>query len=163
MKPWSATRRCTWRLGFGPTAPRRSWGCGEQTEGAKFWLRVMTELKNRGVEDVLIAVVDGLKGFPEAITAVFPEATVQTCIVHTIRTQLPDGLHGTVVTGLRRWTQWDDMTDLKATVAHDDALDDKLQDGLLVGKGCLVQARVDAIAERRQVHPHGFGSQPLLA
>ena len=45
----------------------------EQTEGAKFWLRVMNELKNRGVEDVLIAVVDGLKGFPEAITAVFPQ------------------------------------------------------------------------------------------
>ena len=57
----------------------------EQTEGAKFWLRVMSELKNRGVEDVLIAVVDGLKGFPEAITAVFPEATVQTCIVHLLR------------------------------------------------------------------------------
>src|SRR3954468_16444621 len=135
----------------------------EQTEGAKFWLRVMSELKNRGVEDVLIAVVDGLKGFPDAILAVFPDAMVQTCIVHTIRTQSPDGLHGTVVTGLRRWTQWDDMTDLKATVAHDDALDDKLQDGLLVGKGRRVQARVDAIAERRQVHPHGFGSQPLLA
>jgi putative transposase len=57
----------------------------EQNEGAKFWLRVMTELKNRGVEDVLVAVVDGLKGFPEAITAVFPEATVQTCIVHLLR------------------------------------------------------------------------------
>jgi putative transposase len=60
----------------------------EQTEGAKFWLRVMSELKNRGVEDVLIAVVDGLKGFPEAITAVFPQAQVQTCIVHLIRHSL---------------------------------------------------------------------------
>jgi putative transposase len=60
----------------------------EQNEGAKFWLRVMNELKNRGVEDVLIAVVDGLKGFPEAITAVFPEATVQTCIVHLLRQSL---------------------------------------------------------------------------
>src|SRR5436305_478973 len=60
----------------------------EQTEGAKFWLRVMTELKNRGVEDVLVAVVDGLKGFPEAILAVFPEATVQTCIVHLLRQSL---------------------------------------------------------------------------
>jgi len=57
----------------------------EQTEGAKFWLRVMNELKNRGVHDILIAVVDGLKGFPEAITAVFPETIVQTCIVHLIR------------------------------------------------------------------------------
>ena len=60
----------------------------EQTEGAKFWLRVMTELKSRGVEDVLLAVVDGLKGFPEAITAVFPQTTVQTCIVHLLRYSL---------------------------------------------------------------------------
>src|SRR5438552_11488811 len=60
----------------------------EQNEGAKFWLRVMNELKNRGVEDVLIAVVDGLKGFPEAITTVFPQATVQTCIVHLLRYSL---------------------------------------------------------------------------
>ncbi len=52
----------------------------EQNEGAKFWLRVMNELKNRGVEDILLAVVDGLKGFPEAITAVFPETIVQTCL-----------------------------------------------------------------------------------
>jgi putative transposase len=57
----------------------------EQTEGAKFWLRVMTEIRNRGTQDVLVAVVDGLKGFPEAISAVFPEALVQTCIVHLIR------------------------------------------------------------------------------
>jgi putative transposase len=57
----------------------------EQTEGAKFWLRVMNELKNRGLIDILIAVVDGLKGFPEAINAVFPDTTVQTCIVHLIR------------------------------------------------------------------------------
>jgi putative transposase len=60
----------------------------EQNEGAKFWLRVMTELRNRGVEDVLIAVVDGLKGFPEAILAVFPDAQVQTCIVHLLRHSL---------------------------------------------------------------------------
>ena len=54
-------------------------------EGAKFWLSVMNELRNRGVQDILIAVVDGLKGFPEAITAAFPDTTVQTCIVHLIR------------------------------------------------------------------------------
>jgi putative transposase len=57
----------------------------EQTEGAKFWLRVMNELRNRGVEDILIGVVDGLKGFPAAIEAVFPRTQVQTCIVHLIR------------------------------------------------------------------------------
>jgi putative transposase len=60
----------------------------ENTEGAKFWLRVMNELKTRGVGDILIAVVDGLKGFPEAINAVFPQAIVQTCIVHLIRHSL---------------------------------------------------------------------------
>jgi putative transposase len=60
----------------------------EQNEGAKFWLRVMNELRNRGVEDILLAVVDGLKGFPEAILAVFPDAQVQTCIVHLLRHSL---------------------------------------------------------------------------
>ncbi len=60
----------------------------EQTEGAKFWLRVMNELKDRGVEDILIAVVDGLKGFPEAIAAVFPRTQVQACVVHLIRNSL---------------------------------------------------------------------------
>ncbi len=60
----------------------------EQNEGAKFWLRVMNELKNRGVDDILLAVVDGLKGFPDAITAVFPETVVQTCIVHLLRNSL---------------------------------------------------------------------------
>jgi putative transposase len=60
----------------------------EQTEGAKFWMRVMSELRNRGVNDILIAVVDGLKGFPEAILSVFPEAQVQTCIVHLLRNSL---------------------------------------------------------------------------
>ena len=57
----------------------------EQTEGAKFWLRVMNELKTRGVDDVVFAVVDGLKGFPDAITAVFPRAIVQTCIVGSLK------------------------------------------------------------------------------
>jgi putative transposase len=60
----------------------------EQTEGAKFWLRVMTEIKNRGANDILIAIVDGLKGFPEAINAVFAETQIQTCIVHLIRNSL---------------------------------------------------------------------------
>lgn len=57
----------------------------EQNEGAKFWLRVMNELRNRGVEDILLAVIDGLKGFPDAITATFPDTVVQTCIVHLLR------------------------------------------------------------------------------
>jgi putative transposase len=60
----------------------------QQAEGAKFWLAVLNELKQRGVRDVLICCVDGLKGFPEAIEAVFPHAWVQTCIVHLIRQSL---------------------------------------------------------------------------
>jgi putative transposase len=59
-----------------------------QTEGAKFWLQVVTELRNRGVQDIFIACVDGLKGFPEAIEAVFPQAAVQLCIVHMVRHSL---------------------------------------------------------------------------
>jgi putative transposase len=60
----------------------------QDTEGAKFWMQVLSELKQRGVTDILIACVDGLKGFPEAIEAVFPQTTVQTCIVHLIRASL---------------------------------------------------------------------------
>jgi putative transposase len=59
-----------------------------QSEGAKFWLQVVTELKNRGVNDIFIACVDGLKGFPEAIETVFPKAAVQLCIVHLVRNSL---------------------------------------------------------------------------
>ena len=59
-----------------------------QTEGAKFWLQVVTELRNRGVQDIFIACVDGLKGFPDAIEAVFPKAVVQLCIVHMVRHSL---------------------------------------------------------------------------
>lgn len=60
----------------------------ENTEGAKFWMRVFNDLKTRGVDDILIGVADGLKGFPEALEAVFPATTLQTCIVHLIRNSL---------------------------------------------------------------------------
>ena len=59
-----------------------------ENEGAKFWLQIVTELKNRGVKDIFIACVDGLKGFPEAIEAVYPDAEVQVCIVHLVRNSL---------------------------------------------------------------------------
>jgi putative transposase len=84
----------------------------EQSEGAKFWLKVMNDLKTRGVQDILIAVVDGLKGFPEAIGAVFPETIVQTCIVHLIRSSMA-------------FVSWKDrkviMPDLKAVYRADTA------------------------------------------
>ena len=60
----------------------------EGTEGAKFWMKVFNDLKTRGVGDILIAVTDGLKGMPEALAAVFPATTLQTCIVHLIRNSL---------------------------------------------------------------------------
>lgn len=59
-----------------------------ENEGAKFWLSVLTDLKQRGVEDILIACIDGLKGFPEAIEAVFPKTKIQLCIIHQIRTSI---------------------------------------------------------------------------
>jgi len=60
----------------------------EQTEGAAFWLRVLTELRSRGVEDILIALIDGLAGFPEAITTMFPQTQVHHCVVHLVRGSL---------------------------------------------------------------------------
>ena len=60
----------------------------QETEGAKFWMQVLNDLKTRGVRDILIACVDGLTGFPEAIEAIFPHTTVQTCLVHLIRSSL---------------------------------------------------------------------------
>lgn len=91
----------------------------ETNEGAKFWLRVMNELKNRGVEDILIAVVDGLKGFPDAINAVFPATTVQTCIVHLMRNSLD-------------FASWKDRKELAASLkAIYAAIDDTAAEGAL--------------------------------
>ena len=59
-----------------------------QTKGAKFWLQVLTELRNRGGGDIIIACVDGLTGFPEAIETAFPQTQVQLCIVHQVRNSL---------------------------------------------------------------------------
>jgi putative transposase len=73
-------------MGINPDGDKEILGLWLQAnEGAKFWLKVITELKNRGVEDIFIACCDGLKGFPEAVEAVFPKTVVQTCIVHMIR------------------------------------------------------------------------------
>jgi transposase-like protein len=74
-----------------------------ENEGAKFWLSVLTELNNRGVKDILIACVDGLTGFPEAISAVFPRTTTQLCIVHMIRNSL-------------RYVSWKDRKQLAAAL-----------------------------------------------
>lgn len=91
----------------------------EQNEGAKFWLRVLNELKNRGVEDILIAVVDGLKGFPEAIAAAYPETIVQTCIVHLLRHSM-------------EFASWKDRKPVAAALKTIyDAIDDKAAEAAL--------------------------------
>jgi putative transposase len=82
-------RACYLAMGVGIDGSREVLGMWfQESEGAKFWMQVLSELKHRGVRDILIACVDGLKGFPEAIEAVFPQTTVQTCIVHLIRNSL---------------------------------------------------------------------------
>jgi putative transposase len=76
----------------------------QETEGAKFWMQILTELRERGVSDIPICCVDGLEGFPEAIEAIFPKATAQTCIVHPIRASLryvPRRDHDAVAKDLR--------------------------------------------------------------
>jgi putative transposase len=76
-------------LGIAPDGRKHVLGLWiDANEGARFWLRIANELRNRGVKDILIAVVDGLKGFPEAINAAFPQTLVQTCIVHLLRNAL---------------------------------------------------------------------------
>jgi putative transposase len=82
-------RACYLAMAIGMDGDRDVLGMWFQAnEGAKFWMQVLSDLKQRGVNDILIACVDGLKGFPEAIEAVFPATTVQTCIVHLIRHSL---------------------------------------------------------------------------
>jgi putative transposase len=91
MRDEGAVRNKAVYLAIGVTPDGRKDVLGiwiEQTEGAKFWMRVMSELRNRGVNDLLIAVVDGLKGFPDAISAVFPDTQIQTCIVHLLRNSM---------------------------------------------------------------------------
>lgn len=77
MWPWPSPPRAT-AISF------RLW-CGDGGEGAKYWLQVLTEPKNRGVEDILMLVCDGLKGLPDSVAAVWPATIVQTCIVHLMR------------------------------------------------------------------------------
>jgi putative transposase len=82
-------KACYLALAIGMDGERDVLGLWFQAnEGAKFWMQVLTDLKQRGVQDILICCVDGLKGFPEAIEAIFPATTVQTCIVHLIRHSL---------------------------------------------------------------------------
>src|SRR5437667_7877264 len=82
-------RACYLALGVTVEGERDVLGMGfQETEGAKFWMQVLSELEQRGVADILLCCVDGLKGFPEAIEAIYPQTVVQTCVVHLIRHSL---------------------------------------------------------------------------
>jgi hypothetical protein len=91
IREGGSVQRCACYLALGITLEGERDVLGlwfQETEGAKFWMQVLSELKQRGVRDILICCVDGLKGFPEAIEVIFPQTTVQTCVVHLIRHSL---------------------------------------------------------------------------
>jgi putative transposase len=131
-------------------------------ESRSSWKDFLLGLKERGLHGVEFVVADDHAGLKAALREVLPDAFVQRCYVHTIRTQSTIRLRE-ALTPRRGAAQGDDMADLQAAIADDDALDHELQDRLLVGQRRLVQAAADAGAERRQVRPRRFGSQPLLA
>lgn len=105
-----------------------------QTEGAKFWLSVMTELKNRGVQDILVTCVDGLKGFPEAIASVYPHTDIQLCIVHVVRNSL-------------RFVSWKDNK--AVTVGLKSIYQASIEDNALIGTGYILRAMEPSISENR--------------
>jgi putative transposase len=136
-------------------------------EGAKEdkagWSGFLAHLKQRGLAGVQLIVSDACLGLVESAAEHFPDARWQRCVVHTIRTQSMIRLVGLSVPARRRAAQRDDMADLQAAFVHDDALDDELQDGLLVGEARRIEAAADAIAEGGQVVEHRLGLDLLAA
>jgi len=133
---------------------------GGESEAA--WRSILDGLIAHGLRTPEFLITDGGAGLERALAALWPDVPAQRCTVHTIRTQSCDRWDRAAAVRWRK-TQWDDMTDLQATVADDDALDYQLQDRLLFDQGCCIQARVDAAAERCHVGSHHLGLQPLLA
>ena len=131
------------------------------SEAETFWATFLKSLVKRGLKGVRLVVSDAHEGLKAAIARVLG-ATWQRCRVHTIRTQWRIGC-GRPAAAWRSGCQWNDMTDLQAAVADNDALGHQLQDGLLVGECRLVQAGSDAVAKGRQVGPHHLGLRPLPA
>lgn len=135
-------------LGLGPS------------EAAVFWLDFLRSLERRGLKGVRLVISDAHEGLKAAIAQVF-KATWQRCRVQTIRTQLRFGSRRTVLPAQR--PKGDDMADLQGSIASDDALDDQLQDGLLVGEGRLCQSPADAVAERFQAGTNSLRLEALAA
>jgi putative transposase len=131
------------------------------SEAESFWLDFLRGLARRGLRGVKLVISDAHEGLKAAVAKVL-RATWQRCRVHTIRTQLrlPDG--NTAAAWLAGG-EWDDMPDLQAAVADDDALDHQLQDRLSVGEAGVLQARTHAGAEGLQAGPYRLGLGALLA
>ena len=132
------------------------------SEAEPFWTEFLRTLTRRGLRGVKLVVSDAHEGLKAAITKTLG-ATWQRCRVHTIRTQLRIGAGRAVAAGLRRRAEWDDMAYLQAAVADDDALDDELQNRLLVGERRRLQPVLDAVAERFQAGADRLGLDALLA
>ena len=131
---------------------------GGESEAA--WRGVLDDLIARGLRTPEFIIIDGGAGLEKALCGLWPTVPTQRCTVHTIRTQLRSELDRAVSARLRG-AQWDDMADLQTAVADDDALDDELQDRLLVGERRLVQAGVNAITKRLQAGANGRGLDAL--
>ena len=132
-------------------------------EDRKGWSGFLAHLKQRGLAGVELIVSDACLGLVESAAEHFPEARWQRCVVHTIRTQSTVRLVGRPVPAGRWAAQRDDVADLQTVLADDDALDDELQDGLLIGKACLVEAAADPVAEGGQVMQHRLRLDLLAA
>jgi putative transposase len=131
------------------------------SEAEAFWLDFLRSLARRGLRGVKLVVSDAHEGLKAAVAKVL-RATWQRCRVHTTRTQSLRR-SGPAAAAWWRWAQGDDMADLQPAVADDDALDQQLQDRLLVGETCLLEAAAHAAAELHQVGADRLGLQPLLA
>jgi hypothetical protein len=130
------------------------------SEAETFWATFLKGMARRGLRGVKLVISDAHEGLKAAIRRVVGTSW-QRCRVHTIRTQSTVRLIGWSVPSWRRAAQRDDMADLQAVLMNDDALDDELQDGLLVGERCFVQAIAHAVTERCQVG-HDFLRLGLL-
>jgi putative transposase len=133
---------------------------GGESEAA--WRSVLDDLIARGLRTPEFLVIDGGAGLERALAALWPDVPAQRCTVQTIRTQSTILGRGVRAFG-RRIAQRDDMADLQTVLINDDALDDELQDGLLVGEAGLVQAAVQARAERGEVGCYRLRFDPALA
>src|SRR3954464_7606255 len=133
---------------------------GGESEAA--WRALLDDLVARGLKTPQFLIIDGAAGLEKALSALWPAVPTQRCTVHTIRTQFPGELPGSIAT--RLWgLQGDDMADLQAAVANDDALDHQLQDRLLVGEARLGETAPYAGAECNQVRSHRRALQLMLA